>query len=317
MLAVPPKVTTTVLIGDVRERLRDIPDESVHCVVTSPPYFGLRNYGTGRWLGGNPKCTHEGSDRYYTTQSAAVATGSAEAFSKPGEANAARLKAARWREGGACVHCGAHWVDRQIGLEKTPDEYIAELVAVFREIRRVLRADGTAWLNLGDSYAGSGKGGNPGHSDHIKQKSNEGSLTVRARKQGTPGLASKQRLMIPARVSLALQADDWFLRDEIIWHKPNPMPVSVADRTTPAHEMLYLLTKSARYHFDMEAVKEPIAESSRKRYSQPTVGDQKGGAKQDAYESGFVGQRGRSRRPNEILASLAEGGQELRQPRSV
>lgn len=184
-----------ILVGDVRDRLRQIADESVHCAMTSPPYFGLRDYG-----------------------------------------------------------CAG-----QIGLEPSPAEYVAELVAVFREVRRVLRSDGTFWLNLGDSYSSPTKGSggtnpktSPKHA--IKGRDNFQAFQVR---RFDMGIAAKQRIMIPARVALALQADGWWLRDEIIWHKPNPMPVSVTDRTTPAHEMLYMFSKSARYHYDMEAIKEP------------------------------------------------------------
>lgn len=180
------------LIGDARARLKELPDESVHCCVTSPPYFGLRDYG----------------------------------------------------------------VDGQIGLEPTPDEYVAELVGVFREARRVLRDDGVLWLVLGDSYAGSGKGGNPGHSDHIKQKTNAGSLGVRDRIQNTPGLKPKDLIGIPWSVAFALRADGWWLRQDIIWSKPNPMPESVRDRCTKAHEYLFMLTKSARYFYDAAAIAE-------------------------------------------------------------
>jgi DNA modification methylase len=228
-----------ILVGDVRQRLAVLPDNSVHCAVTSPPYFGLRDYGC----------------------------------------------------------------DGQIGLEPTPDDYVAEMVKVFREVRRVLREDGTLWLNLGDSYAGGGNGSRDPER-WPKQSRSAGSDLPQHVKAAT-GLANKQRLMIPARVALALQADGWWLRDEIIWHKPNPMPVSVTDRTTPAHEMLYMFSKSARYHYDMEAVKEPIAESSKKRYAQAKClsGEQTGGEKQDAYEAAGIATG--SRRPNEIVSSLA------------
>lgn len=179
-----------IIAGDCREELRKMDADSVHCVVTSPPYFGLRDYG-----------------------------------------------------------CAG-----QIGLEATPDAYVAEMVAVFREVRRVLRADGTFWLNLGDSYNTAGGVNNHGKNAALGK-------SPRSKAFGSaPGLKSKDRMMIPARVALALQADGWWLRDEIIWHKPNPMPVSVTDRTTPAHEMLYMFSKSARYHYDMEAVKEPSKE---------------------------------------------------------
>lgn len=191
-------MTTALLVGDVRERIKELADESVHCVVTSPPYFGLRDYGMAA----------------------------------------------------------------QIGLEPTPDAYVAEMVSLFREVRRVLRSDGTFWLNLGDSYTGGGGGnyGNkiaPNHGQHATNLRNKPAWLA------SVGLAAKQRLMIPARVALALQADGWWLRDEIIWHKPNPMPVSVTDRTTPAHEMLYMFAKSSRYHYDMEAIKEPATHAGK------------------------------------------------------
>lgn len=190
--------------GDCRTLLREMPDKSVHCVVTSPPYFGLRDYG----------------------------------------------------------------VDGQIGLEQTPDEYVAEMVGVFREVHRVLRDDGTLWLNLGDSYTGSGKGGNPCNSHHVKQKSNAGSLSVRNVRREGVGLKHKDLIGIPWRVAFALQADGWYLRQDIVWHKPNPMPESVKDRCTKAHEYIFMLSKSARYYFDAEAVKEPLAESSIPRLKQ-------------------------------------------------
>ncbi len=149
-----------IINADCRGALSEMPDGCVHCCVTSPPYFGLRDYG----------------------------------------------------------------VDGQIGLEQTPDAYLAEMVAVFRGVRRVLRDDGTLWLNLGDSYR-----------------------------------KDKQRLMIPARVALALQHDGWWLRDEIVWHKPRTTPAPVKDRTVAAHEMIYLLAKQPSYSFDYLAIEEPAA----------------------------------------------------------
>ncbi|MCX7318318.1 MAG: site-specific DNA-methyltransferase [Hyphomicrobiales bacterium] len=190
-------MTVEILVGDCRDMLATLPDNSVHCVVTSPPYFGLRDYG------------HDG----------------------------------------------------QIGLEPTPDEFVAAMVAVFRDVLRVLRDDGTLWLNLGDSYCstdkwGGGRNGNTGKNTIAKDGSVP-SWACRAKRPKMDGFKPKDRLMIPARAAIALQEDGWWLRDEIVWHKPNAMPSSVNDRTTPAHEMLYLLTKSARYHFDHEAIKEP------------------------------------------------------------
>ena len=203
-------MTTQILKGDCRDVLKTLPDESVHCVVTSPPYWGLRDYG----------------------------------------------------------------VAGQIGLETTPEGFTAELVAVFRELRRVLRPDGTAWLNLGDSYSGSGKGGNPDPGSS-KQATNKGSQTVgvlygktgeTARQAAVTnvsrrlttelGYAPKQIMGIPWRVAFALQSDGWWLRQDIIWAKPNPMPESVTDRCTKAHEYIFMLTKSAKYFYDAEAVAE-------------------------------------------------------------
>jgi DNA modification methylase len=171
--------------GDCRDVLKTLPANSVHCCVTSPPYFNLRDYE----------------------------------------------------------------IDGQIGLEKSPDEYVAQMVAVFREVWRGLRHDGTCWVNLGDSYGG----GNGGASASEKQTSNRG--TSNAWKGcGMP----KQLLGIPWRVAFALQADGWYLRQDIIWHKPNPMPESVTDRCTKAHEYIFLLSKSSRYWYDADAIAEPV-----------------------------------------------------------
>lgn len=189
----PPPLINKVQNMDALDYLRIVPSDSVNCCVTSPPYFGLRDYG----------------------------------------------------------------VTGQIGLEQTPREYVDKLVRVFREVRRVLREDGTCFLNLGDSYA-SGEIGR-----HDSVQANDGrdwsgtrKGIIRQQSNTTTGLASKNLLMIPARVAIALQDDGWIIRSEIVWHKPNPMPESVTDRPTKAHEMIYLLTKSPRYWYDAEAIKE-------------------------------------------------------------
>lgn len=186
--------------------MRGLPDQSVHTCVTSPPYFGLRDYG------------HDG----------------------------------------------------QIGLEPTPDEFVAKLVEVFREVRRVLRDDGTLWLNLGDSYAAQrggthqpaetlagGKGGKTEDGERVNRDRFDGYNPTR--NATAIGLKHKDLIGIPWRVAFALQADGWYLRQDIIWHKPNPMPESVRDRCTKAHEYIFLLSKSQRYYFDAEAIKEPSA----------------------------------------------------------
>lgn len=184
--------------GDCLEVLQSLPDGSVNCCVTSPPYWGLRDYG----------------------------------------------------------------VDGQLGLESTPEEYVKNMVAVFREVRRVLRDDGTVWLNLGDSYAraggwsnNNGLSGKATRDECTRPKSNisnNGSLSQKL----AEGLKEKDLVGIPWRVAFALQADGWYLRQDIIWHKPNPMPESVTDRCTKAHEYIFLLSKSQKYFYDHEAIKE-------------------------------------------------------------
>ena len=173
-----------VYLGDALETVRTFPDESINCVVTSPPYYGLRDYG----------------------------------------------------------------VDGQIGLEESPEEYISKLVDLFREIRRVLKKDGTIWVNLGDSYAGN------------CSRTSKGRAGMGAEREGVftkgGGLASKQLMGIPWRFAFAMQADGWYLRQDIIWHKPNPMPESVTDRCTKAHEYIFLLSKNERYYFDNVSIQE-------------------------------------------------------------
>lgn len=202
-----------IIVGDAVEALRTLPDGCADTCVTSPPYYGLRDYGTAQWEGGEPACDHVvGEIRTGCNLSESVCSTRGGAIKAK---NIPNLQAK-----GVCPKCGAVRIDRQIGLEPTPTKYIDRLVTVFREARRVLRDDGTLWLNLADSYA------------------------------------DKNLLGIPWRVALALQADGWILRQDIIWHKPNSMPESVRDRCTKAHEYLFLLAKSPRYYFDGDAIKE-------------------------------------------------------------
>jgi DNA modification methylase len=196
-------VSVEIRVGDAFERLRELPDASVQCCVTSPPYFGLRDYGA---IG-------------------------------------------------------------QIGLEPSPGEYVTALVRVFAEVRRVLADDGTLWLNLGDSYGTGGSGQN--FYDPEGQRAGGGRTSIiggmgHAKQAGVRGF-HKQLLMIPARVALALQADEWYLRSDIIWAKPNPMPESVMDRPTKSHEYLFLLAKSERYYYDAEAAAEDCISAGESR----------------------------------------------------
>jgi DNA modification methylase len=231
-------VVIRLLSGDCRDVLATLPADSVQCVVTSPPYYGLRDYQTAQWDGGDAACDHQ--------QNVSLRRDSPGGFqNSTSRGTQASTIAVAKQYADTCGKCGAVRVDRQIGLEATPDEYLATMVGVFREVKRVLRRDGTCWVNMGDSYnanQGSGFNGNAGKPT--------------ASPKVYSGLAPKQLLMMPARLALALQADGWWLRSAIVWAKPNPMPESVTDRPTSAYEMVYLLTKNARYFYDNDAVRE-------------------------------------------------------------
>lgn len=191
----------TLHTGDCIAVMESLAEKSVQTCITSPPYFGLRDYGN----------------------------------------------------------------DAQIGLEDTPDAYVAKIVDVFRAVRRVLKDDGTVWLNLGDSYASNH--GSRSVSPGDKQGTNAGSLTDSIRRPAK-GLKQKDLIGIPWRAAFALQADGWYLRQDIIWAKPNPMPESVTDRCTKSHEYIFLLSKNAKYYYDAEAIKEPVAASTVARMAQ-------------------------------------------------
>ena len=232
--------TNHILQGSVFDRLKDIEDESIQCVVTSPPYWGLRDYGTAEWEGGDENCEHK-IGRFEHSVSSKQKSNSASAGHQAKE---------------KCPKCGAVRKDKQLGLEETPEEFVDNLVKMFREVKRVLRKDGTVWLNLGDSYIGGGRG-----YDYCKDGTVQMAHIKAGVKYGKPtgkikGLKAKDLCGIPWRVAFALQSDGWYLRQDIIWHKPNPMPESVQDRCTKAHEYIFLLTKSAKYFYDVDAVKE-------------------------------------------------------------
>lgn len=231
-----------------------------------------------------------------------------------------------------CVRCEAVRKDAQVGLETVPDClawarselpcgtcYVCMLRRVCGELWRVLRSDGTLWLNLGDSYAQSGGSTSippKPHRPETRRPLPQAARTL-PRNGALPGLKKKDLVGIPWRVALALQSDGWYLRTDIIWAKGNPMPESVTDRPTRAHEYLFLLTKSKRYYYDQVGIAEPIAAASKRRYSQPTLLAQTGGFKQEFYQMRFPGQKARNRRPTEILRSLAEQQPLTRNARSV
>lgn len=223
-------MAATILLGDAAEQLRTLDADSVHCCVTSPPYFGLRDYGV------------------------------------PG----------------------------QIGQEAAPEEYIGRLVEVFHEVHRVLRPDGTLWLNIGDSYTSGGR----------KTRDHDEKLPARAAGQrpNTPeGMKPKDLIGIPWMLAFALRSDGWYLRQDIIWHKPRCIPESVRDRCTRSHEYIFLLSKSERYFFDASAIKEPVAESTKIRMAQD-----------------IEHQAGSSRQPNKTNGPLKPAGDGVtRNKRSV
>lgn len=226
-------------------------NKSVHTIVTSPPYYGLRDYGTATWQGGDTECEHKGEPM----RTKAYINGNT------GTGNDIKNADSFQPFKNVCPLCGAIRIDEQIGLEVTPDAYIANLVEVFRECKRILRDDGTLWVNIGDSYCGTGDKGewtDPKYAD-----GRNGQKTALNKK--IDGLKSKDLIGIPWMLAFALRADGWYLRQDIIWAKPNPMPESVKDRCTKSHEYIFLLSKSAKYYYDNEAVKEPVSDVSMKR----------------------------------------------------
>jgi DNA modification methylase len=247
------RVTIEILQGDVREVLATLPDDSFDCIVTSPPYWGQRDYG----------------------------------------------------------------FPEQIGRERSASDHVSVIVAIFRDLRRILKPTGVCWLNYGDSWASRGwkahsaKEGTPAGWDSERR----GQDAI-----NTVGEEIKERDLIGMSwtLALALRADGWWLRDCIVWHKPNPMPSSVANRTCPAHEYLFMLTKQGSgYFYDGLAIEEPVAPITIARLAQPTLNEQQGGEKQEIYARGETGQRSRSRKPADVLKSLAAGGKETRKRRSV
>ncbi len=253
-------ISMSIIQGDALKVLKTLEEKSIDCVITSPPYWGLRDYGTARWEGGDKKCKHiVGEIRTGLGMSVLGAKyrggGHKASKSKPLTAK------------NVCPKCDAKRIDAQLGLEETPEEYVEKMVEVFREVRQVLKKEGTCWLNLGDSYAGSGKGGSEykDKKTNWKQGTNIGSHTKGIGAYRDTVVKPKDLVGIPWRVALALQADGWYLRQDIIWAKPNPMPESVTDRCTKSHEYIFLLTKSPKYYFDNEAIKEEAIYKEEKR----------------------------------------------------
>lgn len=279
-----------IMIGDCRERLAAIPSDSIHLVLTSPPYYGLRDYGTATWFGGSPDCTHA---LVNNPDPKNPRSASQNGSCRKGEQITRRV-----------CRCGAARLDSQIGLETTPADYIAGMVEVFREVYRTLRPDGSLWLNMGDSYAGKGSW-SPQQGAQFADRARGNEKICRSSRFDGAGLKIKDLMGMPWQLALALRDDgvadlqavatiervraeiveayedspppdrvlavlesldreyreakgsSWYLRQDVIWAKPNPMPESVQDRCTKAHEYLFLLTKGPQYFFDAEAIAEP------------------------------------------------------------
>jgi DNA modification methylase len=248
-----------ILQGDCIESLKKLEDQSINTCITSPPYWGLRDYGTGEWVGGDPNCSHMRT----TKISKNTSTGHKAMFEQGNVVGDAIYK-------NECPKCGAIRKDSQLGLEDTPEEFVDNLVKVFREVKRVLRDDGTVWLNLGDSYS---SGGRTTTTNQSLRGDKDYGVT---RPKPSKGIKPKDLIGIPWRVALALQQDGWYLRQDIIWHKPNPMPESVQDRCTKAHEYIFLLSKSPNYYFDNNAIKEDLADASKIKLTQSNINNQKG-----------------------------------------
>ena len=233
-----------ILFGDCRETLKTITTPVQMCV-TSPPYYGLRDYGTATWIGGDPNCNHMRDSKV----TAKCITGHKNHDKMAGVGDAIYKT--------VCPKCGAVRQDNQIGLEETPEEYIDNLVSVFRSVREVMKDDGTLWVNIGDTYYNYRSDGN--YPKQTVSKTNQdlpNFSPVRGNK--LQGLKQKDLIGIPWMLAFALRADGWYLRQDIIWNKPNPMPESVKDRCTKAHEYIFLLSKNRYYKYDNEAIKEPV-----------------------------------------------------------
>jgi len=247
-----------ILQGHVLDVLRGMEPESIQCCVTSPPYWGLRDYGLEPQIwDAQEGCVHVWGDEIIRSHEGGGNDGVPKEWQRP-----SRDAHKGGSSGQFCQLCGA-WRG-SLGLEPTPELYIKHMADIFREVRRVLKKDGVCWLNLGDSYAGGGKRSNhngegkstmgwPGQDRETLNKVVGMELSAVQH-----GLKPKDLCMIPARVALALQAEGWWLRSDIIWNKPNPMPESVTDRPTKAHEYIFLLTKSAKYYYDADAVREEL-----------------------------------------------------------
>lgn len=238
---------------DCLEGLKKLPDNSVDCCVTSPPYYALRDYGTGHWEGGSVECKHESATRKSRFD---------YSMEKSKKRSTSRGTDVTLHEK-VCPDCGAVYVDNQIGLEETPQAYIDRLTEVFMEVYRVLKPEGTLWVNIGDSYVTKPKSNYDGKGKGLNDKSyGTGDTTLGYKEQADrykimlDTYKNKDLIGIPWMLAFNLRSKGWYLRQDIIWHKPNPMPESVTDRCVKSHEYVFLFSKSRKYYFDYEQIQE-------------------------------------------------------------
>lgn len=248
-------------IGDVLQKSKLLPDKCVRCVITSPPYYGLRDYLTATWLGGDSNCDH-----LRISKDKSVQTALAKSTLSGGKKNQEVAYADKRHSKGVCKKCGAVRIDQQIGLELSPELYIEKLVAVFRECWRILTDDGTLWINIADSYwGGKGQSGDARPDIQAERLKNGESISKVAQSIGEKGKTSplqgkhstikpRDLIGIPWMLAFALRNDGWYLRSEIIVAKTNPMPESVTNRPTKSHEYIFLLTKHEKYYYDYVAI---------------------------------------------------------------
>ncbi len=253
-----------ILQGNCLDKIKELDDNSIDCVVTSPPYWGLRDYGTASYEGGNPNCQHTITDGIVDNKNNKL-------IERPDRASDKKN----------CVKCGAKRIDKQLGLEPTYQEHIQNIVELFRAIKPKLKDSATVWLNYGDSYAATVNGTKVKDmkKNGFGRKGDDRAFVDKPFSTIQGSLKPKDLVMIPNRIAIALQDDGWWIRSEIIWHKPNPMPESIKDRPTSSHEKIWLITKSKNYYYDHESIKEPITDTTAIRLLQKNYDKQKGSAR--------------------------------------
>jgi len=255
----------TIYNGNSLAVLNQLPDESVNCCVTSPPYWGLRDYGLEPIIWDEIPCEHEWGNKIIRKDRGAA--NNSDFIGQPRE-----MIGTKTIQGQFCQLCGA-WLGN-LGLEPTPELYVKHITDIFREVRRVLRKDGTLWLNLGDSYAGSGCGTNDYRTEASRSINKSDVMFTKKppqQKVKNFNLKPKDLVGIPWMVAFALRADGWYLRQDIIWNKHNPAPESVKDRCTKSHEYIFLLSKSPKYYFDADAIREPNQTYDKRNISEKAI----------------------------------------------